>query len=330
MRRASAGTADQTTSALARRALLRALLVPLALSRRAGAAPNQVPALRNTRLYVVANSTMLYGVNPSDARAALRVWFESVARRKGFLLDCRVDILDNLAEIKARLRAGQVDVLLPNVPVYLELERSNLAKVTLVHSVTVQAGPRYPYVLLVSGTSMAKSLAGLRGRSVYVNSRGGSGTGHVWLEVMLGQEGLGRAASFFSSVKEIDKPQGCILPLFFNSVDACVVDEVNLNLAKELNPQLARLRVLARSEPLVENFIATPLQPHPYQTELMDAILTLHEDVAHRQLLMVFRTQRVTRVQQGDLDPIRELWREYRRLAGPPGGGVPGSVRGGN
>ena len=108
----------------------------------------------------------------------------------------------------------------------------------------------------------------------------------------------------------------CILPLFFGTVDACVVDEVSLNLAKELNPQLAQLKVLARSRPLVESVITAPRTTAPFHKDLVDAMLSLHDDPRGRQLLMVFKTGRVVRIQPGDLEGTRELWKEYDRLPG--------------
>jgi hypothetical protein len=104
--------------------------------------------------------------------------------------------------------------------------------------------------------------------------------------------------------------------LFFGTVDACVVDEVNLSLAKEMNPQLGQLRVLARSRPMIGSVIATPVEPGSFQNELLDTILSLHQDARGRQLLMVFKTDRVVRIQPGDLDSARELWRDYYRLPG--------------
>jgi hypothetical protein len=146
----------------------------------------------------------------------------------------------------------------------------------------------------------------------------GAGEYKVWLEVLLGKEKLGRAASFFASVKEPDKAQACILPLFFGAVDACVVDEISLNLAKEMNPQLGELRVLARSRPMIEGVVATPVEPRPHLKEMIDAMLSLHEDPRGRQLLMAFRTTRMVRIQPGDLESARELWRDYHRLPGSP------------
>lgn len=95
-----------------------------------------------------------------------------------------------------------------------------------------------------------------------------------------------------------------------------MVDEVNLNLAKEMNPQLAQLRVLARSRPMIESLIAVPAEPLPFEKELIDAMLTLQEDPHGRQLLMIFKSDRLVRIQPGDLDSARDLWRDYYRLTG--------------
>jgi hypothetical protein len=98
----------------------------------------------------------------------------------------------------------------------------------------------------------------------------------------------------------------------------CVVDDVNLNLAREMNPQLEKLTVLARSLPVIESVIAMSASPAPYQNALTDALLKLHEDPRGRQLLMVFKTDRLVRIQPGYLDSARELWKDYHRLPGSP------------
>jgi ABC-type phosphate/phosphonate transport system substrate-binding protein len=117
-------------------------------------------------------------------------------------------------------------------------------------------------------------------------------------------------------MKVAGKSQGCVLAVFFGTVDACVVDEVNLDLAKEMNPQLAQLKVLVRSRPIIESIVATPIEPHPYLKEWKEAMLSGHQDPRGRQILMVFKTDRVVPIQPADLDSARELWRDYFRLPG--------------
>jgi phosphonate transport system substrate-binding protein len=284
----------------------------------AGRAANTgIRDLRHARLNGIVSSSSLSNINQNDARAAIKVWFDMVAQRKGFLLDSKVDILDSAAEIRERLQNHSVELLVISIAEYLELESSQLVVAALTHGISVQGGSLYSYVLLVKPALGATTLAGLRGKNILVFSRGGSKTGTAWMDVSLGKEKLGRAASFFASVKAVDKAQACILPLFFGTVDACVVDEVNLSLAKEMNPQLGQLRVLARSRPMIGSVIATPVEPSLFQNELLDTILSLHEDARGRQLLMVFKTDRVVRIQPGDLDSARELWRDYSRLPPP-------------
>jgi len=274
--------------------------------------------LRHARLYGVMSKQALNHINQDDASAAFKVWFDVVGREKGFILDSKADVVDNVREIRERLQSHTVDILVLDVAEYLELEGSRLIVPVLTHARGVHEGALYSYVLLVNPSLAATTIAGLRGKKILVSARNGSNAGTVWVDVLLGKEKLGRAASFFASINVPDKPQACILPLFFGRADACVLDEVNLNLAKEMNPQLGQLRVLARSRPMVESVIAMPTEPHPYQKELMDAMLSLHEDPHGHQMLMVFKTDRLVRIQPGDLDSARELWRDYDRLPGSP------------
>jgi ABC-type phosphate/phosphonate transport system substrate-binding protein len=277
-------------------------------------AASQAPG--GPRLRGVASSRVFNHVNRNDARAALKVWYDEVAKQRGYVLDSTVDIVDSVAEIRERLESHSVELVTMGVPDYLELESSNLLAPVLTDSRSSQGGALYSYVLVVNASSPAASAGSLRGRNVLVWARGSGGTGMAWLEVLLGKEKLGRSASFFASVKAVDKPQACILPVFFGVADACVVDEVNLNLAREMNPQLAQLRVLARSRPMIESIVAVPSEPKPYKEALIESMLSLHEDPRGRQLLMVFKTERMVRIQPGDLDSARELWRDYNRLTG--------------
>jgi phosphonate transport system substrate-binding protein len=274
--------------------------------------------LRHARLYAVASSKTFHNVNRNDARAALKVWFDVVGQQRGFVLDSKVDIVDSVAQIRERLESHSVELVMMGITDYLELESSRLVVPLLTDSRSAQGGALYSYLLLVNPSSGATAIASLRGKNILVSSRGGHNTALAWLDVLLGKEQLGRAASFFASIKAPDKAQACILPLFFGTVDACVVDEINLNVAKEMNPQLGQLRVLARSRPMIESVIATPVEPHPFQKELIDAMLALHMDPRGRQLLMVFKTDRLVRIQPGDLEPARELWTAYARLPGSP------------
>jgi len=268
--------------------------------------------LNQIQLRGIASSAIFSAGNRDNARAALKVWFDIMAQQIGFERDSRVDVADSVQEIRERLQDRSVDLLLMGASDYLAIESSRLAVPVLVDARGSQ-GP-YSYLLLVNPSAPASTLAALRGKNILVSSRGSGKTANVWLDVLLAKEKLGRAAMFFASIKLPDKPQACILPLFFGAVDACVVDEVNLNLAKEMNPQLSKLTVLARSQPMIEGLVAVPAEPRPGQKELTEEMLNLNRDQRGRQLLTVFKTDRLVRFRPGDLDSARDLWRDYGRL----------------
>lgn len=284
--------------------------------------------LRHAQLREVASGKIFNQINRNDVRAALTVWFNTVGHESGYQLDSHFDIADSVAEIRERLLSHSVEILALSITDYLELERSRLLVPVVTEVRTAQGGAPYSYVLLVNPASGINTLAGLRGKKVLVASRSSENTGGIWLAVLLGKDKLGRAAAFLDSVKNPDKAQACILPLFFGAADACVVDEISLNLAKEMNPQLGRLSVLARSRPIIESLVAVPADPQPYQNELIDSMLHLHENPTGRQLLMVFKTTRMVRIQPGDFDAVRELWSDYSRLPGEPPKRPPGSGSG--
>jgi phosphonate transport system substrate-binding protein len=306
-------------------------LCALALSAQALAQQPVGPdGLRHARLRGITSRSVFSEINRNDARAALKVWFDMMAHDRGWVLDSTVDILDSVAEIRERLRSHSVELVTLSTRDYLELESSNLVAPLLTDART-SAGVLYSYVLLVKPSSGSSSISSLRGKNILISARGSGDTGMAWLAVLLGKENLPRPAEFFSSVKPVAKPQACILPVFFGTADACVVDEINLNLAQEMNPQLGQLKLLARSRPMIESVIGVPAGLLPFQKELIESMLSLHTDPRGRQLLMVFKTDRLVRLQSGDLDSQRDLWRDYRRLSGsqPDGGDSNGRGKGG-
>jgi ABC-type phosphate/phosphonate transport system substrate-binding protein len=277
----------------------------------------QTAPLRHTHLHTLVSGKVVDNVNRNDLRAAMKVWFDSMARQKGFELDSDVYIASGVADIRARLESRLVDVLVLTIPDYLELESSRLVIPELTHG-SVRGPAAFSYVLVVNPASKVGTLSGLRGKNLLTYSRTGAKTASVWIDVELSKERLGRAVNFFGSASSTATGQSCILPVYFGRSDACVVDQINLDLAQEMNPQLKQLRVIARSRPMIDGIVATPVDPHPYHRELIDTLLTLHQDTRGRQLLLVFKTERLVPIGPGDLESSREMFRDYKNLPAEP------------
>jgi ABC-type phosphate/phosphonate transport system substrate-binding protein len=169
--------------------------------------------LRHARLYEIASSKTLNNVNRNDAQAALKVWGELLGQQKGFLLDTKVDIVDTAAELVARLESRLVDAMAICVTEFLELKSRRLVVPVFTYGRRAQGDARYSCLVVVKGSSTATGIDGLRGKNVLVSSRTLENAGIAWLDVLLGKDGLGRASTFFGSMKATDKAQGCILPV---------------------------------------------------------------------------------------------------------------------
>jgi len=110
--------------------------------------------------------------------------------------------------------------------------------------------------------------------------------------------------------------QRCLLQLFFGKADAAIVPYRSFELAVELNPQMGkRLKVLERTDLSMNTFgfFRRGFDPESRDT-ILKIGLALHEMPRGKQLLTVYRTDRLIRCSLEDLEPIRKLLEAYRKL----------------
>lgn len=282
--------------------------------------PPALPVLKPARLYVIASELLFGTINPSDATASMRIWTEQIGRIRGFQFDSKVEIAGSVGQMRQSLTERSVDLLVLDTPDYLPLADARLIEVVAAGTTRGHLGA-FPYLLLTKDGAEAGQLDKMRGKRIAIASRTKSNMGLVWLETLLAENRLGRAAAFFGSVEIGYRASACVLPLFFGRIDACIVDSANWESLQELNPQLGRLRVTARSEALLEGLIAMPVQRHAYQSELIESILNLHKTPAGEQLGVVFKTGPLVRVGREQFESVRVLCGKYRRMMDASGDG---------
>jgi phosphonate transport system substrate-binding protein len=285
------------------------------------AADPPASGLKHVRLYVIASDSFFATVNQGDATASMSIWIKQLGMIRGFQVESRMEIAQSIGQFRQRLKEHSVDLLVLDTPDYLSLADSGLVEAVAVGTSRGQLAA-YPYLLLTNDAGGAGQLAGLRGKRIMVASRTKSNMGLIWLETLLAENRLSRAAGFFGSVQLGYRASSCVLPLFFGKIDACVVDSGNFDAVKELNPQLGRLRILAHSETVLEGLIAMPMEPHPYRREVLDSILTLHKNLAGEQLGIIFKVGQQIPASSAMFDSAAALCTRYRRLLKAPGDGL--------
>ncbi|MGJ5819685.1 phosphate/phosphite/phosphonate ABC transporter substrate-binding protein [Paludibaculum fermentans] len=272
-----------------------------------------VPGLTRSYLRVAASELVFANVNQADAIASMKVWSDQLGKLRGFQLDAKVGIAQSISQMRQSLKERAVDLLVLDTSDYLTLADMNL--LDTVFAGTNRGQPAaYSYLLLMNDAPGASPLGSLREKKIVISSRTKSNLGLMWLETLLGENRLGRASAYFSSLEINYRASQCVMPLFFRRVDGCVVDSANWEAMKELNPQLGRLRVVAQSEPFLEGVVAMPLQPHPYQAELLASLLSMHKTPAGEQLGIVFRIGPLVRANKAQFDSVRMLRTKYRHI----------------
>lgn len=286
-----------------------AIVLTLAAGIRPAFAPDRA------RLRVLFTPDIFSTVNRNDALAAARAWIEAVGKKRGLELEVEVNTYDTVEGLRRSVDTHSADLFVMSTMHYLDLE-SSLARLDPVFlpqrgSVLLDA-----YVLL-SGPDGPESLAELRGKKVLFLRTAGTNLSRLWLETELSAEGLGDAGEFCGSVEEVPKPSSAILPVFFGQADACVVDETSFALMQELNPQVGKaLAVRRRSPPLLETVICVHRNHLENRQDLIDGLATLHEEPNGRQILLVFRIERLVPYDAEALRSVREL---RDRVAGQAG-----------
>jgi len=294
------------------------LLAPLSFRAvpTATAGQDAPPGLRRAHMEILYSSSLFRTVSKNDAIAAIRVWTETVGRQNGFLLDCSVSVAEDVAEIKRHLQEGLTGMVVLDPVEYFEL--SGLGLLEPVFTGTRGKGDESLQFLLVANREPGlTTVSGLRGKTLAIQTDSRADLGRMWIEVLLHEDGLGPADRFFSSLSLVSTPSAAVLPVFFGKMGAGVVDRASFEVMKEMNPQIgSRLRVLAVSPPLIKDILCVDKRHIEYLEDLMQALRELQQTAAGKQILMVFKSDRLKPVDTEDLERVRALLTKYRLISG--------------
>jgi phosphonate transport system substrate-binding protein len=273
--------------------LLAALSFQAALAAAAG--QDAPPGVRRAHMDILYSSSLFRTVSKNDAIAAMRVWVDTVGRQKGYLLDCNVTVAEDLTELKRDVQKGPAGLVLLDPVEYFELEGLGLLEPAF-GGTRGKENERLQFLLVANRESGVTTISGLRGKTLAIQSESRAELGRKWIEVLLHEDGLGPADRFFSSVISAVAPSAAVLPVFFGKVGAGVVDRASFEVMKEMNPQLgSRLRVLAVSSPLLSGILCVDKRHIEYREDLIRILGELDQTTAGQQILMVFKSDKLTR-----------------------------------
>lgn len=273
-----------------------------------GVASTRAESPPDREMFRVGFSTTLFSdVNENDARASVSAWAQAFASERGIAVDAEARILGGLSALQEALRTGEVDVisLLTEEFRVLQLE-TPLSPIyaALVNNRVYEEG-----LLLVHVESDIQQIEDLRGRTLAIHDNPRNSLSHIWLDTVLQEKGLPPAASLAGAITSSARLSGAVLPVFFRKTDACLVTRNAFETMAELNPQVGRmLRPVAASPGMLPVLMAFREDYRsPYREDIHAGMRDLHNSVAGRQVLTVFKSESLMEVPSSALQTALDL-----------------------
>jgi ABC-type phosphate/phosphonate transport system substrate-binding protein len=268
---------------------------------------------QNISARIGLSGSMLGDVNLNDARAAIRVWMDTITRQTGIGIVYDPPNLFDTSYLMTAIRAGTMDVFGITLNEYREVAALVDPTAIVLDEVTSHG---QEYLILAHRDRGITKMADLRGRQLVVLKSPVTSLVNDWLETLMVDGSLGPADRFFSQVTWNVKLSKVVLPVYFQQADACLAIASGFATMCELNPQLAtRLTVVARSPRLVPSLIGFHKSFAPtVRNTFCQGLLSLHDSPSGRQALSLFQSRRLVGAEASVLRSSLEMAGAAARL----------------
>jgi ABC-type phosphate/phosphonate transport system substrate-binding protein len=253
-------------------------------------------------------------VNQADAIAATKVWAEAMGRGSKLWETADVLLLPDNASLIASVKRGAIDIFTVSTQDYLQSENELDASPYLAYMQGGQVDNQY--VILVRQDSEIKTISDLRGKRLALPRGGRYKVAPLWLDVLLGENGIREKDSFFKEIKEVQKSNQAILPIFFKQIEAGIAIKSVYDTAVTLNPQIGQqLKILTASPKIVMQVICMRNSlPKDRIEQYIKQGLKLHEVPAGLQTLNVTKIDKLVAWAPSYFDNMRELLKKQKML----------------
>jgi ABC-type phosphate/phosphonate transport system substrate-binding protein len=276
--------------------------------------PAQNQAQESTVHFGLPTSCIEADVNQADAIAATKVWAETMGRGSKLWDKADVLLLPDNASVIASVKRGVIDIFTISTQDYLQSENELDASPYLAFMQGGQVDNQY--LILVRQDSGIKTISDLRGKRLALPRGGRYKVAPLWLDVLLGETGIRETDSFFKEIKEVQKSNQAILPIFFKQIEAGIAIKSVFDTAVTLNPQIGQqLKILTASPKIVMQAICMRNSlPKDKIDQYIKQGLKLHEVPGGLQTLNVTKIDRLVAWTPSYLDNLRELLRKQKMM----------------
>ena len=256
-----------------------------------------------------------YDLQMNDARVALEMWASSLINQdESPLKEVDALIFPSVADLQIAISNEKLDIIILGSAEYLRLRNRDLIEPVLAPNSYNSCLQNY--ILLIRKDSGINELAQLRNGRLLLVLGGEGELPKVWLETLFLKEGLGNATAFFKEIKPVEKASKAVLPVFFRQADVCLATSRSFDSLKELNPQIGNELVALRISPnLLRGLVCfRKSRTEKDKKRTLDSMLRMHEDPPGKQIMLLFREERLVPFQDAYLESAKNLLLEFEKL----------------
>jgi phosphonate transport system substrate-binding protein len=258
--------------------------------------------------------TMRFGIspaiiaeaNPRDVVAATTLWAKGLVAQIGYWKTASVVIFKDVNDAVDSINTGRTELAALSTMEFLAVESKLQANPGLVYQQAKESMIEFVVLVRPDITSVAQ----LPGKRLAISLGAGDwDMSGIWLDVLLGEAGLPRRQTTFSTVKIVTKSSQALMALFFKQVDVAVGTRAAFATAVELNPQLGKeLRILATSPALLPALVCVKNTMNPdLKRRYTTSAAHLHELPQYNQAFIVMQVTKISTFNPRDLDTARAL-----------------------
>ena len=273
-------------------------------------AQNRPDSSKTPKAVLAFYSKILIETEIRDVRAAIEFWMKKFAKMSDSEIEGHV--YESMDSLHHDFKRGLIDWVMLDPENYFRIENdidADLGPCPVIAGSTMRR-----YQLIVGSNSSISGVKDLKDKKIAV-MEGNIAVKH-FLSTMLWENKLQNMDEYFDELVERRTNPQIILSVFFGQVDACVTTANAFDTIAELNPQIRnRLKMVVETPGLIN---AVSLYRKGLDREIKERIETelgnLDKTADGKQVLALFRIDRLVPVRDSDLDSFREFYFKYLKL----------------
>ncbi len=256
-------------------------------------------------------SPAIFGsIDKKDAEAVINLYIQEFG--KTLNVKTAATLYSDVESIVSDLSAKRLDMVSSSVLDYYRI--SSQVETELAYTNTYKGRKAKRSILLVNTQSGIDGLDDLKGKRLMMCPA--DTIGYIFINTLLLRNNNLPADQYFSSIRNISKPSKMILDLFFKKSDACLVDNWTFGTMSELNPQIKKqLKMITESPEIVTSvtFFRKAFGEN-IKRDIKEIASATGKSTYGQQLLMIFKSDDIAKLEASDLDSFKRLYEEYEKL----------------